>query len=77
MMGISQMYPDVTLCIQAQQRVSNETNIGDFSIAACALNRVQAHAQFRRKYLHREPLPSSCPVLFAGIAQQGADHTGV
>ena len=71
------MYPDVTICIQVQQRERNETNIGDFLLATGPLNRLQSHAEFCLEFLHRVQLLILHARPFFGTVQHRADHTGV
>ena len=70
MMGISQTYPDVTICIQVQQRESKQTTEWESPASTGPPRRRQAHAQSSVNFFIVSN-SSFIPVLSAGIAHTG------
>ena len=70
MMGISQMYPDVTICIHVQQRESKQTTEWESSASPGHRVDVKFMPNSSRNFFIVSN-SSSCPVLSAGIAHTG------
>ena len=70
MMGISQTYPDVTICSQGQQRESQQTTESESPASTGPSHRRQLMPNSSGNFFVVSH-SSSCPVLSAGIAHAG------